>query len=99
MKIVFANHQYDIEIKPGETILNVCLENNIPIEHICGGNTACTSCKVKIISGGDMISKKTSDEEFLLRSINLTDDNIRLACQCKLMTENHKLLLVEILTD
>lgn len=99
MKIIFGDCQYEVEIKEGETILNVCLENDIPIEHICGGNAACTSCKIKIISGGDIISKKNFDEEFLLRSINLQSDEIRLACQCKLVIENLNSLLVQVLND
>ncbi|MGB9697104.1 MAG: 2Fe-2S iron-sulfur cluster-binding protein [Ignavibacteria bacterium] len=99
MKIVFGEHHYEVEIKPQESILDVCLQNDIPIEHICGGNAACTSCKVKIISGGDIVSKKNTDEEFLLHSVNLIGDEIRLACQCKLKVEDHDSLLIQVLND
>lgn len=99
MRVIFRGHQYSIEMKPGETILDICLENDIPIEHICGGNAACTSCKVKIVSGGNTLSEKNTDEEFLLRSANLIGDEIRLGCQCKLIAENHSSLSIEILND
>jgi|YNPBryBLVA2012_1023415.scaffolds.fasta_scaffold103204_1 ferredoxin len=99
MKIIFGDQHYEIEIKQGKTILDLCLENDIPIEHICGGNAACTSCKIKIISGGDVVSEKNADEEFLLRSINLTGKELRLACQCKLLVEDLDSLLIQVLND
>ncbi len=52
---------YDEHGKP-ESILDVALNNNIPLEHACGGSCACTTCHVIVLEGEKNLSEAEDDE-------------------------------------
>ena len=71
------------EAKAGESVLDVAIRNDVPIQHACGGFCACTTCHVEVKSGDDHLSPMEEDEqERLDRSVEVTLHS-RLACQCK----------------
>jgi 2Fe-2S ferredoxin len=65
-----------------ESLLDVCLNFGIHLEHACGGNCACTTCHVIVTKGMENLSEMDDDEGgspangagLTLRS--------RLGCQC-----------------
>lgn len=71
------------EAQPGESVLDVAIRNDIPIQHACGGFCACTTCHVEVKSGDDHLSPMEEDEqERLDRAVEVTLHS-RLSCQSK----------------
>jgi ferredoxin, 2Fe-2S len=66
-----------------ESILDVCLNFGIHLEHACGGNCACTTCHVIVKKGAENLSEIDEDEEGdrLQMAPGLTLKS-RLGCQC-----------------
>ena len=46
-----------------ESLLDVCLNAGIHLEHACGGNCACTTCHVIVRKGMENLSEMDEDEE------------------------------------
>ncbi|RNM05163.1 2Fe-2S iron-sulfur cluster-binding protein [Dickeya undicola] len=44
----------------------------------------CGICRVKILSGMENITSRTSKEKRLFKALEIEDPDIRLACQCKI---------------
>ncbi len=80
-KIQFLPKDVTIEVKEGTSILDAALENNIHINHNCGGNCACSTCHVIIESGFDTLNEVSEDEEDMLDEAEGLTDTSRLACQ------------------
>ncbi len=66
-----------------ESLLDVCLNFGIHLEHACGGNCACTTCHVIVTKGMENLSELDEDEEGdrLQMAPGLTLKS-RLGCQC-----------------
>ena len=79
----------DIEDVPeGYSILEVALENDIHLNHNCGGVCACSTCHVYINEGEDYLEEiSDKEEDFIDRAINPRLES-RLGCQCIILEEN-----------
>ena len=66
--------------KPG-SILDVALHFNVPLEHSCGGNCACTTCHVIVKEGEAELSPMEEDEADRLEMAAGVTLRSRLACQ------------------
>ena len=67
---------------PGESVLDVALNNGIQLQHNCGGVCGCSTCHVYINAGGnDLPEISDTEEDFIDRAEN-PRINSRLACQC-----------------
>ncbi len=76
------------EIKSGDSLLEILLDNNINLHHNCGGVCACSTCHLYINSGMDFIEELSDKEEdFIDRAIS-PKLNSRLGCQCVLLEGN-----------
>ena len=64
------------------SLLDICLNQGVHLEHACGGNCACTTCHV-IVKQGDKNLSPMDDEEAdrLDMAADLTLHS-RLGCQC-----------------
>lgn len=72
-------------INPGDSLLEICLDNNIDLHHNCGGVCACTTCHLYIDSGMEHIEELSDKEEdFIDRAVN-PRLNSRLGCQSVLL--------------
>ncbi len=66
--------------EPG-SLLDVALNFGVPLEHVCGGNAACTTCHVIVRRGMSNLSEMQEEESDRLDTAwDLTPDS-RLACQ------------------
>lgn len=73
-------------IAPGESILEIALDNNIDLHHNCGGVCACSTCHLYVESGEQFIEELSDKEEdFIDRAVS-PRLNSRLGCQCELLT-------------
>ena len=86
-KVKFLPQDVEIEVEEGKTLLDAALDNNIRIDHNCGGNCACSTCHVIIEEGFDSLGEISEDEEDMLDEAESLTDTSRLACQCKVVQD------------
>ena len=67
---------------PGESVLDVALNNGIQLQHNCGGVCGCSTCHVYINAGGDDLPEISDKEEDFIDRAENPRINSRLACQC-----------------
>ena len=86
-KITYLPLNVEVDVPEGTTLLDAALDNNIKIDHNCGGNCACSTCHVIIEKGFDSLGEMTEDEEDMLDEAEGLTDTSRLACQCPVKTD------------
>ncbi len=82
-KVRFLPLDKEVTAVDGEAILDIALNNNIQIDHNCGGNCACSTCHIIIEEGFDTLDEMSEDEADMLDEAEGLTDRSRLACQCK----------------
>lgn len=82
-KIKFLPSGEEVEVSEGTVLLDAALDNNIRIDHNCGGNCACSTCHVIIDKGFESLGEMSEDEEDMLDEAEGLTEQSRLACQCK----------------
>ncbi len=71
-------------IQSDQSLLEVCLDNDITLHHNCGAVCACSTCHIYIEKGLDFLEELSDKEEdFIDRAVN-PRINSRLGCQCVL---------------
>jgi len=73
----FDGKQVTVEAEEGETLLEAALREGIPMEHACGGNGFCTTCRCKVNKGVENLSPRNDREE----NMGISEDPDRLGCQ------------------
>ena len=78
------------EGKSGEVPENVSLLEaskilGFPLNHDCGGNASCTTCRVEVQEGRDQLSEIEFDEQDLLDRESLFEPQYRLGCQARVL--------------
>jgi ferredoxin, 2Fe-2S len=68
-----------VQAKDGDTILQIALDNGIPVEHACGGNGFCTTCMCNVKEGMENLSPRNDREE----NMGVVEDPKRLSCQAQ----------------
>jgi len=93
-KIKFTFEDPNIEekivenIEEGLSILDVAEENDVHLNHNCGGVCACSTCHIYIEKGEEYLEEiSEKEEDFVDRAINPRLES-RLGCQCILLDEN-----------
>ena len=64
-----------------ESILDICLNFGMQLEHACGGNCACTTCHVVVKKGMEHLSGSEDAEDDLLDKAPGLTPTSRLGCQ------------------
>ena len=82
-KIKFLPSQVELEVKNGESILDIALANGVSIQHACGGFCACTTCHCEVIEGLQNLEAPDSDELERLEVLDGRTPLSRLGCQAK----------------
>ena len=67
------------------TLLDAAKELGFSLNHDCGGNASCTTCRVEVQAGLDHLSEIDFDEQDLLDREALTEPWHRLACQARVL--------------
>jgi 2Fe-2S ferredoxin len=91
-KITYIEHdgtEHAIDVKPGLTVMEGAVKNNIPgIDADCGGACACATCHVYV--NEEWLAKtgeRSAMEESMLDFAEAVQDNSRLSCQIKVSDE------------
>jgi 2Fe-2S ferredoxin len=77
----------EVDAKDGTSILDAALDNNIKIDHNCGGNCACSTCHIIVEHGHETLNEATEDEMDMLDEVEDLKETSRLACQCKIVAD------------
>jgi ferredoxin, 2Fe-2S len=104
VRVVFLPEGKTVEFEHGklpyqdhgkpESLLDVALNNNIFLDHACGGNCACTTCHVHVKEGANLLSELEDDEADKLDTAADLQLNSRLGCQA--VIEKPGTVVVEI---
>ena len=91
-RVTFEPQRKTVNILPGEmleesdglpgSLLQLALNNDIDLDHSCGGVCACSTCHVIVRSGFESCNGATEDEEDMLDLAPGLQPQSRLACQC-----------------
>ncbi len=68
-----------VEAESGQTLLQIALDNGVPVEHACGGNGFCTTCMCKVKKHMENLSPRNDREE----NMGIVEDPDRLSCQAQ----------------
>jgi 2Fe-2S ferredoxin len=82
-KVKFLPSGVEVEVKAGESLLDIALSHDISIQHACGGFCACTTCHCEVTEGESNLDPADSDE---VERLDVLDERLttsRLACQAK----------------
>lgn len=72
----------------GFSILEIAEDNDVHLNHNCGGVCACSTCHVYVDAGMDDLEEiSDKEEDFIDRAIN-PKLNSRLGCQCIILDQN-----------
>jgi 2Fe-2S ferredoxin len=77
-----------VEVKPGQSILDVALDNGVYIEHACEKSCACTTCHVILRRGFDSLKESEEEEDDLLDRAWGLEPESRLGCQAIVGSED-----------
>lgn len=72
--------KHELKLQPGISLLDHIRVAELPHASVCGGRGRCSTCRVRIDSGNDMLSPAVADELKVLERIG-APANVRLACQ------------------
>ncbi len=73
------------EVPENLTVLEAADMLGFPMEHDCGGNASCSTCRVEVMVGGENLSEIDFEEQDLLDREALTEPYHRLSCQAKIL--------------
>jgi adenylate cyclase len=71
-----------LDIIPGATALEIIRAAGIPQAMVCGGRGRCSTCRVRIGTGGEHLPPPSPEEARVLQRIG-APDGVRLACQIR----------------
>jgi ferredoxin len=82
MKIKFLPQNIDVDVVPGQSILDTALKNDIYIKSVCKGVPSCAECRIKVKEGDYNILAPGPKELSLIGTAYYVDQR-RLACQSR----------------
>lgn len=71
-----------VEVEPGLSVLEASREGGIPHASVCGGRGRCSTCRVRVGDGGEVLPPPDPNEHRVLRRVG-APPNVRLACQIR----------------
>lgn len=78
-RVTFEDQQKSAEFAAGTKLLDCAIAMNVTISHVCGGDGACGTCRVEVITGWNALSPQTPDEIY-----KELEEPHRLSCQSRL---------------
>jgi len=98
--IIFLPGNITVPAEKNKTILDIALENDIPLEHNCGGTCSCISCIVYIKNNRGFFNEISGEENEQITESGLKRDGLRLACMAELISlPNHNTEIEIIKTE
>jgi adenylate cyclase len=80
--LVTYENGLQVRIRRGLSVLDASGIAGIPHAAVCGGRGRCSTCRIRVLEGQDMLAPPMADEHRVLERVQAADD-VRLACQLK----------------
>ena len=80
MKVKFVPQNISLEIKSGQSVMELARENNLPVNSSCNGRATCAECRVYVKEGEARVLPPSAKEADLIGG-GIFIDNRRLSCQ------------------
>ena len=87
IRFIVDGKEHTAQGEVGQNLLQIALDNDIDLDHACGGVCACSTCHIKVTTGADALSEATEDEEDQLDEARDVSLESRLACQATILRE------------
>jgi adenylate cyclase len=78
--IRISNLKREVPASPVISVLNLLLQQGVPIQTRCGGRAQCGRCLIKVLAGAESMSPRSRAESLRLAALSAAED-MRLACQ------------------
>ncbi len=75
-----------VSAPPGTSVLDISKMGDIPHASVCGGRGRCSTCRIRINSGVDLLDPPSDEELTVLKRVGASVGT-RLACQVPAMTD------------
>ena len=89
VKVTFRNGDGEVVaeqiVDQNTLVLSACKAAGIELDHFCGGQCSCGTCRVIVVSGGDGLSRIEPRESLVLGPSN-TAKGCRLGCQARVQS-------------
>ena len=85
-KITVTNLGVIVEAKPGQSLLNTLLYEEVPIHTVCGGRARCGCCRVRVVEGMKGATPVNKYENIRLTEAEI-ESGWRLACQLHILRD------------
>lgn len=96
IKITYQPVGQTYEGREGDSILDVAILNDVPMQHACGGFCACTTCHVLVKTGAQNLTEMGDDELERLESTGKMQDRSRLSCQARVKSGTVEVEIVNL---
>jgi ferredoxin len=73
-----------LRIPTGTTLLAVARDMGIELDHFCGGQCSCGTCRVKVLNGETNLTKPSGPEQMVLGPKHMSTCG-RLSCQARVI--------------
>lgn len=80
MAIIYETEQRELKASKEENLLDLCLKNEVNIDHSCEGGASCGTCRVIITRGLESIPDRNPLEQDMADDRSFKPEE-RLACQ------------------
>ena len=84
-RLTIAGDPRQLTLAVGQSILEAALEQDVDLDHACGGVCACSTCHVRVQRGLDCMSEPSEDELDQLDEAPGVGLDSRLGCQARLL--------------
>jgi 2Fe-2S ferredoxin len=71
-----------VEVPAHSTVLEAAIQLDLDLDHFCGGNCSCGTCRIQVIKGGHNLSPARPNEQMVLGP-EAEEQGDRLACQAR----------------
>src|SRR3989442_184072 len=82
-KVTFLPVNITVDARDGDSLLDIAVGGDVPLQHACGGFCACTTCHVRVKLGMQGLSPIEGEEEERLASLAGGTPESRLSCQTR----------------
>ena len=86
-RVRFVDHNLEVEVPVGTSLLDAARQVGAPEGSACGGVCACSTCHVYVQAGAELLSDPEEDEEDILDKAFDVQMTSRLGCQAKLQRD------------
>ncbi len=75
------------EVPGGISLLAAASKLDVDLDHFCGGQASCGTCRVEVVAGAEHLGDRRGPETMTLGQ--RADDGDRLACQARVLGDVH----------